>query len=66
MTLASSEGLPAQRIDRHGQPQVDLGAVARLAGPLMVNSAIQSALNLTDTWFVGRISTTAVAAMAAI
>lgn len=66
MTLASSEGLPAQRIDRHGQPQVDLRAVARLAGPLMVNSAIQSALNLTDTWFVGRISTTAVAAMAAI
>jgi multidrug resistance protein, MATE family len=66
MTSTPSEGLPAQRIDRHGRPQVDLRAVARLAGPLMVNSAIQSALNLTDTWFVGRISTTAVAAMAAI
>ncbi len=58
--------LPAQRIDAQGRSHVDARAIAALAGPLMLNSAIQAALNLTDTWFVGRISTTAVAAMAAI
>ena len=58
--------LPAQRIDANGQAHVDPRAIIALAGPLMINSAIQAALNLTDTWFVGRISTTAVAAMAAI
>ena len=32
----------------------------------MANSAIQAVLNLTDTWFVSRLSTTATAAMGAI
>jgi multidrug resistance protein, MATE family len=66
MTTDTAPLLPAQYRDRNGRLRVDLRAVALLAGPLMVNSAIQAALNLTDTWFVGRISTTAVAAMAAI
>jgi MATE family multidrug resistance protein len=40
--------------------------VLALAGPLIANSAIQAALNLTDTWFIGRISTNALAGMGAI
>ena len=37
-----------------------------LAAPLFANSAVQAALNLTDTWYVGRLSTEATAAMGAI
>ena len=58
--------LPAMRLGPDGTARVDARAIVTLAGPLMLNSAIQAALNLTDTWFIGRISTTAVAAMAAI
>lgn len=58
--------LPAQRCDRQGQAQVDWRQVLALAGPLVANSAIQAALNLTDTWFVGRIAATALAGMGAI
>ncbi len=57
---------PAQRIDAAGRAHVDYRAVWALAGPLMANSAVQAVLNLTDTWFVGRLSTTATAAMSAI
>src|SRR5437899_1033779 len=58
--------LPAQRIDTYGKPHVDINAVLALALPLIANSSIQIALNLTDTWFVGRISANALAGMAAI
>ncbi len=57
---------PAQRIDAAGRSHVDIRAIWLLAGPLMANSAVQSVLNLTDTWFVSRLSTTATAAMSAI
>jgi len=57
---------PAQRIDAAGHTHVDYRAIWLLAGPLMANSAVQSVLNLTDTWFVSRLSTTATAAMSAI
>jgi MATE family multidrug resistance protein len=57
---------PAQRLDAAGRAHVDYGAVWALAGPLMANSAVQAVLNLTDTWFVSRLSTTATAAMSAI
>ena len=40
--------------------------ILKLAGPLLVTNAIQAILNVTDTWFLGRLSTEAVAAMAAI
>ena len=62
----SSTLLPAQRVDVHGHVHVDWRSVLLLAGPLVANSTIQVALNLTDTWFVGRISTSALAGMAAI
>jgi len=58
--------LPAQRVDALGRPHVDLKDIARLAAPLMVTNAVQALLNLTDLWFIGRLSTDAVAAMGAI
>jgi MATE family multidrug resistance protein len=58
--------LPARRLDARGRARVDLRAVIALAAPLFLNSAIQAALNLTDTWYVGRISTDATAAMGAV
>ena len=58
--------LPAQRIGADGSVRIDYRAIAALALPLMVNSSLQAVINLTDTWFVGHISTTAMAGMAAI
>src|SRR3569833_952508 len=54
--------LPAQRIDEGGHAHVDQRAVLALALPLMANSAVQIVLNLTDMWFIGHISTKALAA----
>jgi len=58
--------LPAQRIDAAGHAHVDQRAVFALALPLMANSAIQIILNLTDMAFIGHISTTALAGVAAV
>lgn len=58
--------LPAQRVGADGALRIDYRAIAGLALPLMVNSSLQAVINLTDTWFVGHISTTAMAGMAAI
>jgi len=58
--------LPAQRIDAEGRARVDLRAIFALAIPLIANSAVQTVLNLTDTWYIGHISTTAVAAVGAV
>jgi MATE family multidrug resistance protein len=63
---AASASLPARRLDASGRARVDVRAIVALAIPFAANSAIQAILNLTDTWFVGRISTTALAAIAAI
>lgn len=59
-------GLPAQRVDAAGVIHVDLRAVAALALPLVANSAVQTILNLTDLWFIGHISTTALAGVGAV
>jgi MATE family multidrug resistance protein len=58
--------LPAQRVAADGAVRIDYRAITALALPLMVNSSLQAVINLTDTWFVGHISTTAMAGMAAI
>ena len=63
---APARGLPAQRIDYQGRAHVDYRAVVALALPLMANSAMQIILNLTDMWFVGHISTAAIAAVGAV
>ncbi|WP_295585409.1 MATE family efflux transporter [uncultured Lamprocystis sp.] len=58
--------LPALRVDHAGRRRVDLGAVVALAAPLFLNSGIQAILNLTDTWFLGRISAAATAAVGGV
>jgi MATE family multidrug resistance protein len=58
--------LPALRIDGRGRRCVDYRAVIMLALPLFLNSGLQALLNLTDAWFIGRISTDATAAMGAL
>ena len=59
-------GLPARRVDAAGVAHVELRAVLALAVPLVANSAVQTILNLTDLWFIGHISTTALAAVGAV
>ncbi len=61
-----SSRVPAQIIDAAGRVHVDLRAVIALALPLIANSGLQLVLNLTDMWFVGRISTNALAAVGAV
>ena len=58
--------LPAQRHDAAGRAQVDYRSVLALAWPFVLNSSVQAILNLTDTWFIGRLSTQALAAMGAV
>lgn len=58
--------VPVCRVDASGARHVDFAALLRIATPLMLTNAIQALLNLTDTWFIGHISTTAVAAISAI
>ncbi|MGB6605261.1 MAG: MATE family efflux transporter [Steroidobacteraceae bacterium] len=65
-TPSIARSLPAQRIDAAGRAHVDQRAVLALAAPLMANSAVQIVLNLTDMWFMGRISTKALAAVGAV
>ena len=63
---ALAHPLPALKHDAAGRPRVDYRAVLALAAPLFLNSSIQAVLNLTDTWFLGRISTNATAAVGAV
>lgn len=61
-----ASALPALRLDAAGRRHIDMRAIAALALPLMLNSTLQAILNLTDTWFIGRLSTTATAAISAV
>src|SRR3984893_15991856 len=58
--------LPGQAFSKSGRPRLDYVAVATLAFPFMVNSAVQAVLNATDTWFIGRVSPAATAAIGAV
>ena len=58
--------LPARRFDARGHAHVDYRAILALAAPLILNSSVQTLLNLTDTWYLGRLSTDALAAIATI
>jgi multidrug resistance protein, MATE family len=62
----SQSWLPALKVDRQGKRRVDYRAVFKLALPLFLNSGVQAFLNLTDSWFIGRLSTDAIAAMGAL
>jgi MATE family multidrug resistance protein len=64
---ATTQPVPAQKRDPlTGRTRIDYRAVAALALPLMLNTSLQAVISLTDTWFVGHISTTAMAGMAAV
>jgi MATE family multidrug resistance protein len=52
-------------VDASGRRRIDYRKILLLATPLFLNSGVQALLSLTDTWFVGRISTEATAAMGA-
>jgi MATE family multidrug resistance protein len=58
--------LPGQVLDAGGRPRIDYRTVAALALPFMLNSAVQAVLNATDTWFIGRLSPAATAAIGAV
>jgi multidrug resistance protein, MATE family len=63
---AAANLLPGQVLSSSGRPRLDYRAVAGLAFPFMVNSAVQAVLNATDTWFIGRLSPAATAAIGAV
>ncbi len=65
MSSADPALLPALRLDARGRRRIDYRAILLLALPLVVNASTQAALSLVDTWFIGRISTDATAAMGA-
>jgi len=58
--------LPGQALDVRGRARLDYAAVASLALPFMLNSAVQAVLNATDTWFIGRLSPGATSAIGAV
>ena len=51
--------LPAVLYAPDGRRRIDYRAVMALAWPLFLNTSIQAVLNLTDTYFLGRLSSTA-------
>ena len=65
-SAAGGDRVPARRVDAAGKAHVDQRAIIALALPLIANSAVQLVLNLTDVWFIGRISTRARAAVSAV
>ncbi len=58
--------LPGQALSSSGRPRLDYAVIAKLAFPFMLNSAVQAVLNATDTWFIGRLSPAATAAIGAV
>jgi MATE family multidrug resistance protein len=63
---AARIALPVARTDSRGVRRIDVRALLGIAAPLMLTNSLQAALNLTDTWFIGRLSTESVAAIGAI
>lgn len=66
MQRAPAAILPARRVDAEGRAHIDLRAMFALALPLVANSAVQIVMSLTDVWFIGHISTGALAGVAAV
>ncbi|MBE7490643.1 MAG: MATE family efflux transporter [Planctomycetes bacterium] len=63
---ANISRLPAVLYAPDGTRRVDYRAVFALAWPLLLNTGIQAVLNLTDTWFLGRLSVDALAAVGGV
>jgi MATE family multidrug resistance protein len=67
MNAPSTESrLPAVLYSPDGSRRVDYRAVIGLAWPLFIQFGVQAFLNVTDTWFVGRLGAEAVAGMNAV
>ncbi len=66
MTYQTESLLPAAKVDVWGKRRVDYREILLLALPLFLSSGVQAVLNLTDSWFIGRLSTDAIAAMGAL
>ncbi|MEM1256207.1 MAG: MATE family efflux transporter [Cyanobacteria bacterium P01_H01_bin.21] len=66
MTDYTELRLPAVKIDLQGNYRVNYREILFLAFPLFLSSGVQAVLNLTDSWFIGRLSTDAIAAMGAL
>lgn len=66
MTSHAELNLPAARVDSQGKRRVDYRRILLLAFPLFLSNGVQAVLNLTDAWFIGRLSTDAIAAMGAL
>lgn len=64
--MSTTQNLPALYLTPEGKAKVNHRSILSLALPLVLNSTIQAVLNLTDTWFAGRLSSSATAALAAI
>lgn len=62
---AAQVRLPAVRREKHGGLAVSYRAILALSAPLFLHSGVQALLGVTDTWFISRISSDAVAAMGA-
>ncbi len=58
--------LPAVLYAPDGSRRVDYRAVLAIAWPLFVQFGVQAVMNVTDTWFVGRLGANAVAGMNAV
>jgi multidrug resistance protein, MATE family len=63
---APASRLPALRFAPDGARRVDYRAVLALAWPLFLQFGLQAFLNVTDTWFVGRLGADAIAGMNAV
>ena len=66
MAYQTESLLPVAKVDLRGRRRVDYRGILLLAFPLFLSSGIQAVLNLTDSWFIGRLSTDAIAAMGAL
>lgn len=66
MTSQIGSNLPAAKVGSRGRLRVDYRGILQLALPLFLSSGVQAILNLTDSWFIGRLSTDAIAAMGAL
>ena len=66
MAYQTESLLPVAKVDWQGKRRVDYRGILLLAFPLFLSSGVQAVLNLTDSWFIGRLSTDAIAAMGAL
>ncbi|NEZ66293.1 MATE family efflux transporter [Leptolyngbyaceae cyanobacterium CCMR0082] len=66
MAYQTESLLPIAKVDWRGKRRVDYRGILLLAFPLFLSNGVQAVLNLTDSWFIGRLSTDAIAAMGAL